>query len=398
MIAARRNSAVLPAIGFALIPVMFVASLFFYLEDGIFATALVTGWLAVLGGTGALVAARKRENPEGWLMLGSALLVSLFLFADAYASESVRSAEAFPLEGFSAWLTLWVAVPGFGLLLYLILLFPTGRLVSPGWKLVGWLAALGLAAQSLALAVRPGPIDSVRTLDNPAGVEAAEGLAGGPVIFAAIFAAELGAIVSMIVRWRRAGNAERQQIRWFVLAVLIFVAAFIGAQVLFAVAGNPEGSAADLVGFLAIMLGLTFIPIAMGIGMVRHGLYDIDRLINRTLVYGVVTAVLATGYLGIVLALQSLLPVADDSPVTVAASTLAVVALFRPVRGRVQSLVDRRFNRSRYDAARTIESFGARLRRETDLETLTQELLAVTKETMQPAHASLWLNGGSTGR
>ncbi|MGH2828491.1 MAG: hypothetical protein ACRDKF_16140 [Actinomycetota bacterium] len=162
-------------------------------------------------------------------------------------------------------------------------------------------------------------------------------------------------------------------------------------------AGNPKGSLADLIGFLAIMLGLTFIPVAKGIGIVRHGLYDIDRLINRTLVYGVVTAVLAAGYLGLVLALQRLLRVADDSPITVAASTLAVVALFRPVRARVQSFVDRRFNRSRYDAARTIDDFSARLRAETNLDSLSSDLVGVVRTTMQPAHVSLWLSG-SGGR
>ena len=389
--------AAVPSLGVALLLLMFVSSLFLHLEDGIFATALVNGWLLVLAGTGALVATRKPGNPEGWLMLGSALLVGLFLFADAFASQSVESSGSLPLAAFFGWLTLWVAVPGFGFLLYLTLLFPTGSLVSPRWRWVSWLAGLGLGALCLALAFRPGPIDAVDGMNNPLGIEAARGMADTPLLGLAIGAAEVGAIASLVVRWRRAGHSERQQIRWFVFAVLIFAAAYIGAQVLFAVAGSPEGSLADVVGFLAIMVGLTFIPIAMGIGIVRHGLYDIDRLINRTLVYGVVTAVLAAGYLGIVLALQSLLPVADDSPVTVAASTLAVVALFRPVRTRVQSLVDRRFNRSRYDAARTIESFGAHLRRQTDLETLTQELLAVTKETMQPAHASLWLNGGSTG-
>lgn len=396
---AGKTASVMAAGGLVLVAAMFVASVLLSFDDGLFANVLLFGWLSVLGATGALVAARRSRSPEGWLMLGSALLISLFLFADAYASHSVASPKPLPLEGFFAWLTLWVTVPGFGMLMFLILLFPTGKLVSPRWRWIAWVAAIGLGAQSLALAFRPGEIDVVPGLNNPLGIELARGVAGSPMMQGLFAVAEVAAVVSLIVRFRRARGTERQQMRWFVLSVLFFILAFIGAQALFALAGEPEeGSLADLVGFGAIMLGLTFIPVAMGIGIVRHGLYDIDRLINRTLVYGAVTIVLAAIYLATVLVMQSALPIGEDSPITVAASTLAVVALFRPARKKVQSFVDRRFNRSRNDAARTIEGFGAHVRRHTDLEALTVELLAVTKETMQPAHASLWLKAGGAER
>jgi hypothetical protein len=180
--------------------------------------------------------------------------------------------------------------------------------------------------------------------------------------------------------------------RWFVFSVVMFVVVFGAAQILWAIVEEPEsGGPANTFGFLAIMLSLIFIPVSMGIGILRYRLYDIDVIVNKTLVYGGLTAILALAYLAIVVALQNVIPGADDSDLTIAGSTLAVAALFRPLRARVQGFIDRRFYRRRFDAQRTLESFSSRLREDVDLDHLSADLLRVVHSTMQPAHASLWL-------
>lgn len=194
------------------------------------------------------------------------------------------------------------------------------------------------------------------------------------------------AAASVVVRFRHSSSDERLQLKWFAYAVslLAFCLAIV-VTVPFGSRGTAR-VAEDVTTYMFAAL-----PMATGIAILKYRLYDIDRIINRTIVYGAVTALLGAGYLATVLVVQAVLPVADNSPVVVAASTLAVVALFRPLRGRIQSLVDRRFYRRRYDAERTVETFGARLRRQVDLEALSRELVAVASETMQPEHASLWL-------
>jgi hypothetical protein len=180
--------------------------------------------------------------------------------------------------------------------------------------------------------------------------------------------------------------------RWFVFSVVMFVVVFGAAQILWAVVEEPEsGGPANTFGFAAIMLSLIFIPVSMGISILRHRLYDIDTVVNKTLVYGGLTAILALAYVGIVVALQNVIPGANDSDLTIAGSTLAVAALFRPLRARVQGFIDRRFYRGKYDAQRTLESFSSRLREDVDLDHLSRDLLGVVRDTMQPAHASLWL-------
>jgi hypothetical protein len=388
---------------FALVIAMLVGSAALNRDDEFAAGIVLAVWLTVLAAVGALVAGKRKENPVGWLLLSAAVLISLFLFADAYASYSLQFGHGpLPLDRFMAWLTLWVTVPGFGAFIFVFLLFPDGRLLSPRWRWLVWLGIAGLSALFFGFATRPGPVDSVPTLDNPLGVQAAEGLARfltegpGSLLDGLVV---LAAVVSLVLRIRRSRGTQRQQMRWFVFSVVLFVAVFGAAQILWAVIEEPEsGGPANTFGFLAIMLSLIFIPVSMGIGILRYRLYDIDVIVNKTLVYGGLTAVLALAYLGIVVALQNVIPAADDSDLTIAGSTLAVAALFRPLRARVQGFIDRRFYRRKFDAQRTLESFSSRLREDVDLDHLSADLLDVVRDTMQPAHASLWLRTEGASR
>jgi hypothetical protein len=391
----ERTARWLSGIGLGLVVTMVVVSALIG-EDEVAAGLVLGVWLTALGTVGALVAARRPRNPIGWLLLSSATLISLFLFGDAYASYSLELGHGpLPLDRFMAWLTLWVAVPGFGAFIFVFLLFPDGRVLSPRWRWLVWLGIAGLCAVVLGLAIRPGPIDSVPILDNPLGIQEAAGLArfltegpGGLLDGAVV----LAAVLSLILRIRRSRGMQRQQMRWFVFSVVMFVVVFLAAQILWAVVEEPEsGGPADTFGFLAIMLSLIFIPVSMGIGILRHRLYDIDTVVNKTLVYGGLTAILALAYVGSVVALQNVIPGADDSDLTIAGSTLAVAALFRPLRARIQGFIDRRFYRRKFDTQRTLESFSSRLREDVDLDHLSADLLGVVRDTMQPAHASLWL-------
>jgi hypothetical protein len=287
-----------------------------------------------------------------------------------------------------AWLATWTFLPAFVLLLSLVpLLFPTGAPPSPRWRPVGWAAAVAGGVTTLSNALAPGPLDTADFgwVDNPFGIE---GLGLGTLAdgsFIVVGAAVFAGIVSLVVRFRRAQGIERQQLRWVAgAACLLVVFAFGGTA-----ASSLLGSGA---GWIGILLGLLCMAVAVAIALLRYRLYDLDVVVNRALVYGVLTAILAATYLASVLLLQLVLSGAtSDSGLAVAASTLAVAALFRPARAGIQAAVDRRFFRSRYDAGRTIELFGAKLRDQVDLESLSGELRAVVMETMQPAHLSLWL-------
>jgi hypothetical protein len=365
-------------------------------EDEAAAGVVLGVWLTALGAVGALVAARRPRNPIGWLLLSAAGLITLFLFGDAYASYSLQFGHGpLPLDRFMAWLSLWVTIPGFGAFIFLFLLFPTGHLPSARWKWVAILAAGVLGAGTLGVAIRPGPVDAVPVIDNPFGLDAAAGFArfleDGLGAFA-VFPVALASILSLVLRVRRASGIERQQMRWFVFSVVLFLVVFVATQILWAIVEEPEeGGPANSLGFAALMLSLTFIPVSMGISILRHRLYDIDTVVNKTLVYGGLTAILALAYVGLVVALQNVIPGAGDSDLTIAGSTLAVAALFRPLRARIQGFIDRRFYRRKYDTQRTLESFSARLREDVDLDHLSADLLGVVHNTMQPAHASVWL-------
>jgi hypothetical protein len=362
------------------------------------ALVVMTVGFAVVG---ALVAVREPANAVGWLMLGIADSYALQGLVDAYVAEPGRP----------GWLAVaWVASWAWYLWLYgagllLPLLFPDGRLLSPRWRPAIWMAGAALALAILTEGLRAGPLD-VETADpvaNPLGVG---GVAGHVVEVAGSVGGVLAATgfvlggVSLVQRLRRSTGRQRQQVKWFAYVGALAMAGLLMAMSAeFAAAFVEEADAptwALVIGsvgwFAALLLIVLGIPAAVGIAILRHRLYDIDVVIKRTLVYGSLTATLALSYLGLVLLFRLVLaPLTEGSDLAVAGSTLAVAALFRPLRSRIQAVVDRRFFRARYDAAQTLQGFAGRLRDELDLETLGVDLRQAVRDTMAPAHVSLWL-------
>jgi hypothetical protein len=265
---------------------------------------------------------------------------------------------------------------------FVLLLFPDGHLLSPRWRWVAWCAAAGIAGVFVTTGIAPGPLEDQPTLDNPFGVDSAliEPLTGLSVLLIAI--GMVGSAASAVVRFRRAHGERRQQMKWLALAGTV-VAVTVPVSVL-----GSDTLWDDRVVNIACMVAVLGLPIAAGIAILRHRLYDIDVVINRTLVYGALTATLGAAYLVLVLLISLAV---GRSGLAVAVSTLAVAALFGPARARIQAGVDRRFYRRRYDATRTLEAFGGRLRDELDLEALADDLRGVVVDTVQPSHVSLWL-------
>jgi hypothetical protein len=348
---------------------------------------------------GAQVASRHPANPVGWLLLA----IGIGLALGGLVDTNIRSASA-PLFAVSAWLSewtwyIWLILAG----VFLPLVFPNGRLVSSRWRPVLWLAGAALLFSVVSTAFEPGAVDadSARPVDNPVGIEGAEDVLTvaariGDVLAAASF---LLAAASLVARFRRSRGTERQQLKWFAYVALVAIAGLTLAmmQVLFGKQAGDEGpggwlEVAGSVGWFTVLMAVVVgMPLATGTAILRHRLYDIDVVIRRTLVYTALTATLAVSYVGSVLLLQLVLSPGSD--LAIAASTLAVAALFRPAASRIQQLVDRRFYRRRYDATQTIEAFSARLRDQVELDALSAELRAVVAQTMQPVHLSLWLRG-----
>jgi hypothetical protein len=277
----------------------------------------------------------------------------------------------------------------------LFLLFPDGRLLSPLalWRLVAWTAIIGSAIAALGEALgREGLGSEHGYMSNPVVVEGAVGtflLMLGRFGFWILFVSCLASVISLLPRWDRASGQERQQLKWFAYAAAIMTGGFM-----LAFSFGASERAWDL-GMFVGALGFGLLPVATAIAILKYRLYDIDRIINRTLVYGLLTAVLAGLYFGGVTATQAVLQALTDQErlpqLTIVVSTLAIAALFMPLRRRIQSFIDRSFYRRKYDAAKTLEVFSMKLRDETDLEALSDDLVGVVRETMQPAHVSLWL-------
>ena len=341
---------------------------------------------------GAAIAQRQPRHPIAWIFIGSGLGAGLEKFTYEYGHYAlITKPGSVPLAVAAAWVSEWVwttaAIP---LLSFGLLLFPDGHLPSRRWRPVAWLAGATQAMFVIGPAVLPGLMPGYADIANPVGIQAAWPMLRviQPLSAALFPVIVICSAASILVRFRRARGLERQQLKWLAYAVVVATVALLLTSRQW-----TGWAVAEIVTLFAV----GFIPVAIGIAILRYRLYDIDRLISRTLVYGLLTALLAGVYAtGVFVAGRLLNPATGDSALAVAASTLAVAALFQPARRRIQRLVDRRFNRSRYDAARTVEAFSGRLREEIDLDSLSAELLSVVDQTVQPAQASLWLRPGAS--
>lgn len=341
--------------------------------------------------TGALIVSRRPRNPVGWVLLGVAVFAGVSAAVETYLWTGLGPGRAFAGWGASWFWDLWLVLAG----IFLPLLFPTGRPPAPRWRWVAWCGAAAFVFSVLGVGLRPGPLDLAtgKPVDNPLGVtalstdvfSAADRL--GTLLFAV---AVLGTVISLGLRLRASQGVERQQLKWFTFVGVVTLG---GA----AVAGFSELVALPSVvadtGWTAFISGAVVgLPVAVAIAVLRYRLYDVDRVINKTVVYATLTAGLLTTYFLCVLVLERVIdPIRGSSSLAVAGSTLAVAALFRPARRRLQTAVDRRFYRDGYDAARTLDDFATRLRHEVDLDTVREDLRRTADDAFHPAHVSVWI-------
>jgi hypothetical protein len=350
---------------------------------------------------GALIASRRPENPIGWICLAAGLF-----WMSIVVEASIPGSASYPVIIDA--LLQWTWVPPVGLLgIYMILLFPDGKLPSRRWHPFAWFAGAVMVLTSVAVTLSPGTLEDHPGVSNPLGLEGhsivAQVLARAPVLLPICI---LASALSLVWRYRHSGGEVRLQIRWVAFAAsLVSVAYAVTAVsgIFFAPEASTNEQAPPLWLALlqdAVLVSYAGVPIAVGFAVLRYRLYDIDLIINRTLVYGSLTVLLASAYVGGVVGLQAIFRglTGQESTLAVVASTLAIAALFNPLRRRVQTFVDRRFYRKKYDARKTLETFSGRLRDETDLHTLSSDLVAVVRETMQPAHVSLWVRPGPSVR
>jgi hypothetical protein len=334
---------------------------------------------------GAVLASRRPRHPVGWLLLGVGLALNVSLLVQSYVKYGLLARPgslpgARYLAGFTdSTVPIWLSCAGF-----VLLLTPTGSLPSPRWRWWARVAAVAPVVVVLGSVVQPDPL-APDYRGNPLAIPALARVLIVPAVAGVVIVlvALLVGAGSLVVRFRRARGVERQQLRWLAYAAALAAGLLLVALVAAFVLAKDEVVTASLA------LGVALLPLATGAAILRYRLYDLDRIISRTLAYGLLTVLLGGGYAALVLGLGQLL--GRDSSLVIAGATLAVAALFQPARRRVQALVDRRFNRRRYDAAQVIEGFAVRLRDQVDLDALHTELLAVVEQTMQPTQASLWL-------
>lgn len=364
-------------------------------EDAVFEVFLRL-LLFIYVAIGYVIVRRFRRHIVGWIFIaaGTASIVNDAGFA--YARYGLER-EGLIGTSVAAWVTTWAWLPSFGAIGALLLLFPDGHPPSSRWRVVGWAGTIGMILATLGNALWFRPIDGFESIKNPFGLRGTAGAVAETALAigtTALFFSILLAGVSLVIRLKRSRGERRQQIKWFAFAAAILAVGLFGIATTYR-EGAPVTPVVAFFQGLAIA-GAVFVAVAAAIAIFKYRLYEIDVIINRTLVYAILTGILAAAYAGSVFGFQTVLgPLASDSDLAVAASTLAVAALFRPVRERVQDFIDRRFYRRKFDAERTLEGFSAKLREEVDLAQLSAALTRVTVDTMQPAHVSLWLREGS---
>jgi hypothetical protein len=359
---------------------------------------------------GALIASRRPHNPIGWILLADGLLWTFIGMIDYYSIYGVVQPGSVPFPVGIYALSEWLWVPAVGLVgTFLLLLFPDGRLPSRRWRPLAWLSGVVIVLLSAAILLAPGPLQSLEGVRNPFGLEEQPWVRYAAYIVLPLFpVCILASTVSLVLRYRRSEGAEREQIKWIAFAASVVGLVYLITMGISAISPSEEAWFAagsplwlDLLSYVAL-LSFTVVPIAVGFAVLRYRLYDIDLIINRTLVYGSLTVLLALLYFGSVTVTQALFQTLTGQErlpqLVVVASTLVIAALFNPLRRRIQSFIDRSFYRKKYDARKTLETFSLKLRDETDLEALNNDLVGVVRETMQPAHVSLWLRPDSAQR
>jgi hypothetical protein len=349
---------------------------------------------------GAIVASHRPENPVGWLLCLMAVVISTDSFAAQYATYAlVAQPNSLPAGEAMAWIASWLLPIMIGFQVFYLLLFPTGRLPSRRWRWLAWLTVAFVVVGVVLSAFSPGALmGALGPIRNPLGIEGFTNVYTtllytiSPLLFGAV-------ALSVFMRLRHAVGVERQQIKWLAYAAAASALGIIFNVITLAI-DTPLWFERAVLAYFTVA-GET-VPIAIGIAILRYRLYDIDLLINRTLVYGSLTLLLALVYFGGVTATQAIfrtLSGQEQQPqLAIVVSTLVIAALFNPLRRRIQAFIDRLFYRKKYDAAKTLEAFSARLREETDLQALNGELTRVVRETMQPSHASLWLRRDTAPR
>jgi len=336
---------------------------------------------------GALLVTRLRRNPIGWILLAGGTLIAWAVAGVSYATLSGDTCGCLPGTvpiALAANVLIVPVIGGIGV--FVPLLFPDGHLPSPRWRLVAWFAIVAIGLLTVVVALTPGEMSSGAMVPNPIGIDGFDGtdgafglLAYGPLIVA------LGlAFASVVWRFRHSRDVERQQLRWFGGAAFMMVA-------LVSLGASPIGPMPDA-GWIVMLAGLALLPIGTGVAILRYRLYDLDRLVSRTIAYGLVTGALLVVYLAVNLALTTLLSsIATTDSLAVAASTLVVAALFTPIRQRVKQVVDRRFDRARYDAEGMTIAFSDRLRNEVDIAAVSRDLDTTIRTAIAPTTLTLWI-------
>jgi hypothetical protein len=368
-------------------------------SDDTLGELLIFGSFLAFPIVGALIASRHPKNPVGWICLA----IGLF-WMETFLEDSIPGSGPYPLTTYALTQSLWI--PPVGLLgIYLILLFPDGRLPSRRWRPLAWLSGVVMVLASLGITFSPGPLDEHPGVRNPIGLEGIPHwvFTAGIGILLLLPLCMLASASSLVMRYRRSEREEREQIKWIAFAASVVGLLYLITMVSSFTYSGPWGASGTplWLGLLqqAALASFAAVPISVGFAVLKYRLYDIDLFINRALVYAPLSATLALIYVGIVVGMQVVFRAltGQESTLAVVASTLLIAALFTPLRRRIQSFIDRRFYRRKYDAAKTLEEFGARLRDETDIdiEKLSSNLVAVAQETVQPAHVSLWLRPGT---